>query len=215
MSLPVIVVGGGGHAKVVLDALLAIKRQILGFCDPDENGDRLAGVKRLGGDESILQFAAANVALANGIGMMPFRSLRREVHEKFSSKGYRFERIIHPSAVVGSDVALEDGVQVMAGVVIQPGTCVGKNSIINTSASIDHDCIIGAHVHIAPGATLCGHVQIGENAHVGCGATIIQNITVGNNSVIGAGAVVLRDVPPNSTVVGIPARAVENRSALK
>ena len=94
----------------------------------------------------------------------------------------------------------------MAGAVIQPGTRLGVNTIVNTRASIDHDCIIGDHVHIAPGAVLSGEVRVGNCSHIGCGATIVQGVKLGEATVIGAGAVVLKDVPDGTTVVGVPAR---------
>jgi UDP-perosamine 4-acetyltransferase len=209
MALPIIVLGGGDHAKVVIDTLLAMGRQILGYSDPEAGGGPVLGISRLGGDENVFQLSAAGVLLANGVGSAGPTPLRRVVYEKFKARGYVFERIVHPSAVVATQVQLDDGVQIMAGAVIQPGAFIGANSIVNTAASVDHDCSIGSHVHIAPGAVLCGDVRVAPDVHIGAGATIIQAITIGAGSIIGAGAVVVKDVPPNVTVVGVPARVIK------
>ena len=99
----------------------------------------------------------------------------------------------------------------MAGVVVQPGSCLGENVIVNTGARVDHDCLVDAHAHIAPGAILCGNVQIGKGAHIGTGANILPGKKVGAGSIVGAGAVVVDDVPPGITVVGIPARPLESK----
>jgi sugar O-acyltransferase (sialic acid O-acetyltransferase NeuD family) len=128
------------------------------------------------------------------------------VFEKFKGKGFTFATIVHPSAVVASDVALGEGAQIMAGAIIQPGSRIGMNTIVNTKASVDHDCLIGDHVHLSPGVTLSGDVRIYNGVHIGTGATVIQGITIGANSLVGAGSVVIADVPSEIRVLGAPAR---------
>ena len=205
MELPIIILGGGGHAKVVIYTLLLQNRQVLGYCDLEAKGKPVLGVARLGGEEMISRFAPESVRLANGIGS----PVRRAVYEKFVAQGYSFEQVIHPSAVVATDVHLASGVQIMAGAVVHPGTCIGIDTIINTAASVDHDCVLGSHVHVAPGAVLCGHVRVGDEAQIGASATIIQGKSVGAGSVIGAGALVLANIPSKVTAVGVPARVTE------
>ena len=97
----------------------------------------------------------------------------------------------------------------MAGVVIQPGSRIGKNSIVNTKASVDHDCIIGDHVHISPGVTLSGGVTVGSTVHIGSGATIIQGMRIGDNCLVAAGAVVISPLLDSVTVAGVPAKEIE------
>ncbi|MDB5810218.1 MAG: acyltransferase [Betaproteobacteria bacterium] len=204
-----IVIGAGGHAKVLVDALLAQSSAIIGLTDSDpaKTGKMILGVTVMGDDGVLNVHAPDVVVLVNGIGSVTRPHLRRKVFDSLKAGGYTFASVRHPSAIVSAHAQLGEGVQAMAGSVIQAGCVIGANTIINTNASVDHDCKVGAHVHIAPGATLSGGVEIGENVHVGAGATILQNVRVGNGSVIAAGAVVIDDVPANLTVFGTPARS--------
>jgi sugar O-acyltransferase (sialic acid O-acetyltransferase NeuD family) len=205
MNRQVIVLGGGGHASVLIATLLMLNYPVLGFVDPTASRRSIFGVKHLG-DDSVLRNRARNINLANGIGSVGSKSLRYHLFRRFSARGFRFISVAHPAAIVASDVRLGEGAQVMAGAVIQPGSRIGANCIINTGAIIDHDCRILAHAHIAPGATLSGKVRIAVGAHIGIGASVIQGIQVGAWSIVGAGAAVVRDVPGSVTAVGVPAR---------
>jgi UDP-perosamine 4-acetyltransferase len=213
LDLPVIVVGGGGHAKVLISTLLLQHRRVLGFVDLKPSLPPLLGNAYLGDDGTIFLHSPDQVRLVNGVGSTGSTDLRRAVYEKFREKQYIFASVIHPSAIIAPEVHLEDGVQVMAGVAVQPGSHLGANVIINTGARVDHDCLIDAHAHIAPGVTLSGNVHVGKGAHVGTGASIIQGVTVGAASIVGAGAVVVDDVPPGVTVVGVPARILATRTS--
>jgi sugar O-acyltransferase (sialic acid O-acetyltransferase NeuD family) len=208
LSLALIVIGGGGHAKVLVSTLLMQDRKVLGFVDLKRCLPALLGIGHLGDDGVVFLHPPEQVGLVNGVGSIDSTVLHRTIYEKFLARQYVFETVIHPSAVIAPDVRIEDGVQVMAGAVVQPGSRLGKNVIINTGARVDHDCWIDPHAHIAPGVTLSGDVHIGEGAHVGTGATIIQGVEVGAASIVGAGAVVVDDVPAGVTVVGVPARSV-------
>lgn len=207
-NYPVIIIGAGGHAKVLIDALRLQSVEILGIVDADsgKKGSEWMGVPIIGGDEEILKYSPQQIRLINGIGSVRISSLRRQIFVSFKNKGYQFGNVIHPSSIIAGDVELSEGVQVMAGAILQSGCKVGDNTIINTSASVDHDCEIGHHVHISPGATLSGGVTIGDNAHIGTGAVIIQCVHVGLHSLVAAGAVVIKNVANEITVVGVPAR---------
>lgn len=187
----IIIVGAGGHGKVVADALRASGELVLGFTDRDTALTSPAeGQSILGNDDLLSECDRGLVRLALGVGSTRPGDVRRKVHNHFRQKGFRFATVIHPSAVVAEDVVLEDGCQVMAGAVIQPGSRLGTCSIVNTNASVDHDCIIGSFAHIAPGVTLSGGVVLGDGCHIGTGASIIQNVSIGANAFITAGSVV-------------------------
>jgi UDP-perosamine 4-acetyltransferase len=208
---PLIILGAGGHAKVLIAALMSGPAKILGIAERvgcDKTGDVL-GIPIIGDDDSVLQYSPQDVQLINGLGMVTSMESRQELFEKFVALGYHFATVLHATAVTYTDVHLGEGVQVMAGVVIQPGTVVGDNSILNTHASVDHDCLIANHVHIAPGATLSGGVRVGAGTLIGAGAVVIQGIEIGSRCIVAAGAVVIHDVAAHTRVAGVPARIMK------
>ena len=213
MELPVIVIGRGGHAKVLVSTLLLCRRSILGFVDLDPTGPPLLGIKHLGSDAAIMHHATGDVQLVNGVGSTGSTARRRDIYDRFIREGYYFASVIHPSAIIAPEVQVQDGVQIMAGAIVQSGSSLGPDAILNSGAIIDHDCIVGAHAHIAPGAVLSGGVRVGSGAHVGTGANIIQGVSIGADSVVGAGAVVIKDVPPGVTIVGVPAKTIDRTFA--
>ena len=205
---PVIVIGAGGHAKVLIDALQLLKVKILGVLDPSPElvaGD-LLGVPLLGDDDVIDNFSVEDVGLVNGIGSTSHPQLRRDIYLRFKQKGYSFQNVVHPSAIVSGHAVLMEGVQVLAGAIVQAGSVLNEDVIVNTSASVDHDCSIGAHSHIAPGCTISGGVVVEMGCHVGSGATVIQGVRLGKDVVVGAGSVVIRDVPSGAKALGVPAK---------
>jgi sugar O-acyltransferase (sialic acid O-acetyltransferase NeuD family) len=204
---PVIIIGNGGHARVLLDILLIQKREIIGYTAPTEENNRY-NVTYLGKDEEILKYHPQEIELVNALGSVSDTKIRANIFNIFKSKGYRFSTIIHPSAVISESVTLGEGVQIMAGAVIQPFTKIDDNTIVNTSTSIDHDCCISEHCHIAPGCVLSGGVFVGEGTHIGTRTTIIQNVRIGTNVLVGAGSLVLRSVGDNKKVYGCPAKEV-------
>ncbi len=197
MTATVIIIGAGGHARVLLDALQLSACEVLGFVDPafSKGSQGPGGLPILGGDEALKDYAASAVQLVNGIGSIGPTTSRAAVYRRGKEAGFSFARVVHPSAVVSVSATLREGVQIMAGCVVQSGADIGANSIVNTRASVDHDCKIGETVHIAPGVTLSGNVRVGDRAHIGTGAVVIQGISIGADSLVAAGAVVYRDVP--------------------
>jgi carbamoyl-phosphate synthase large subunit len=210
-SLPVIIIGAGGHCTVLLDLLGRLGRRVLFITDRDPvlHGQHIGGIEIHGSDEAIFEHLPEQVRLVNAVGSIAPAVARRQVYRRFVERGYEFETLIHPSAVVSRAALIEPGVQVMAGAVVQPGARIGANALINTRASIDHDCIVGPHVHVAPGVTLSGRVEIGEASHIGTAAAVIQGICIGREAMVAAGAVVVRNVSDRETVMGVPARAVQ------
>jgi UDP-perosamine 4-acetyltransferase len=215
LELPVIVIGGGGHAKVLVSTLLLCRRNILGFVDLNPTAPPLLGIRCLGSDAAVLHYAPGDVRLVNGVGSVGSTASHKDIYDRFTHEGYCFAAVIHPSAIVAPEVQIEDGVQIMAGAILQSGSSIGSNAIVNTGAVIDHDCVVGAHAHIAPGAVLSGGVRVDSGAHIGTGACIIQGVSIGAGSVVGAGAVVIRDVPQEAKVVGVPAAAMPDRGTAR
>jgi sugar O-acyltransferase (sialic acid O-acetyltransferase NeuD family) len=207
-SKPLIIIGAGGHAKVLIDALKLLGAPILGISErnPALISTELLGVPVICNDDELKKYPPASVTLVNGLGGVKDTSLRRAVFKRLKMLGYAFSQVIHPSTVISLNARLSEGVQVMAGAVIQPGATIAENTLINTRTSVDHDCQIGSHVHLAPGVTLCGSVEVGDSVHVGSGATVIQGIIVGRHSLVGAGTLVRENVPEGSTIIGVPGR---------
>lgn len=202
--MKVIIVGAGGHGKVVCDALLEAQLgEPVGFVDDDpaKEGTSVLGFSVLG-DFGRLP-APSTVVLAMGIGDNP---MRRRLFVRARGLGYSFVTVVHPSVVMGRDCVVGIGSVVFARVTINAGTRVGENAILNTACMVDHDCEIGAHAHVAPGAVLTGDVGVGEQAFVGAGAVVIPGCRIGDRTVVGAGAVVTADLPADCTARGIPAR---------
>ena len=191
-----LLMAAGGHGRVVFDTLRSAGLHVDGILDPGHAaGALVSGVPVLGPDDWLERCDPARVWLANGAGLRPRRDLRRSLFTTWTGRGFEFVSVRHPSAVVSRDVALLEGSQVMAGAVVQCGARIGRNAVVNTRASVDHDCIVHDHAFLAPGAVLCGQVTIGEGAFVGAGAIVLPGVTVGSGAVVDAGEVVTRDVP--------------------
>ncbi len=205
---PHLILGAGGHARVLIDALQLTNTKILGALEPDASlwGKSILGVPILGGDDKILSFSPDEVLLVNALGSVSSTKVRQKLFEIWSSRAYHFASVIHPTAVISRHVTLAQGVQVMANAVIQAGVTVAENTVINTAAVVEHDCELGAHVHIAPKACLAGGVTVGQGSHVGLGATVLQTLSLGDDCLIAAGAVVVNSVQRKGKVKGVPAK---------
>ena len=206
MTKPVYLLGGGGHGRVVLDALLSSNVNVTGILDTDlKTGDHVFGVSVMGGDEFLDQLAPTEVLLVNGLGANPNVGNRKRLFEGMKSRGFLFDAVRHPFAVIGRECDLGEGSHVMAGAVLQNRTRIGDNAVISTCASLDHDCVLGAHVFISPGVRLCGGVTISESAFIGAGAVVLPLVQIGADAVVGAGAIVTKNVPDGWVVAGNPA----------
>ena len=209
----VVILGGGGHAGVVLDVLRLQGFDVIGFLDQDKTKADLDGIPRIGGDEPVIlaDFPLAEVKLVNGFGSIGDNRLRKSRFLGWKKLGYEFLPIHHPSANIAKNTALGEGAQIMAGAVIQPGSTILENAVVNTAAVVDHGCCIGRHAHVATGAVLSGDVHVGDDAHVGAGAIVLQGVQIGEGSIVGIGSVVVRDVPARTRVMGIPAHKKSKR----
>lgn len=197
-----VVIGAGGHAKVIISTALESGWQIDEILDdnPSTHGTMVLGVP-VNGLINMQQIGDRCTVI--GIGNTEARRLTAQ-----RLVGCKFATLVHPQSYVHSSCRLGAGTVVFAGAIIQPDSMVGKHAIVNTSASIDHECVIEHFAQIAPGVQLGGNVVIGEGAFVGIGASVIQNIKIGADTVVGAGAAVTRDLPRGVLAVGVPARII-------
>lgn len=206
-SKPVIIIGAGDHAKVLLDILLEQNVTVIGLTDKSiSKGTCIYGVPVIGDDSEILKYKTDEIELVNGIGSVGNTSIRQKVFSSLKEKGYFFRSVIHKASIVSKRAKLGEGVQLLAGAIVNIEAEIDDNTIINTKASIDHGCVIGKHCHIAPGCSFSGCVRIGDCTHIGTGTSIIQGINIGKNVLIGAGSVVINDVSDNEKAFGVPAR---------
>jgi sugar O-acyltransferase (sialic acid O-acetyltransferase NeuD family) len=201
MSNQYILLGSGGHAKVIFDMLIENNIYIDAIAtNEDELLEVFEHTKKITDDE-LLEYNCSKTILINGIGSLPSKAIHKDIFHRFNILGFKFLTLVSKYAVVSPSVILEEGVVVMAGSVIQSGSHIHKNTIVNTNSSIDHDCIVGAHCHVAPGAILSGSVVIGDDVHIGTAASLINNIKVGDHCLIGAGSVIYKDVMSHSKVI--------------
>jgi sugar O-acyltransferase (sialic acid O-acetyltransferase NeuD family) len=199
----VLIIGAGGHGKVIADIFLCQGVSVMGFLDDDPTtwGTTQLNLPVLGGIDSLPDYDPDGIVL--GIGS---NEARRTLAEMWDSRVKSLWcSAIHPRATIAASVRMGHGVVVAAGAVINPDSVLGDHVIINTGSTVDHDCTIGDYAHIAPGVSLAGGVSIGQGALMGLGSTIIPDRSVGNWSVVGAGAVVVRDIPDRVLAKGVPA----------
>lgn len=208
MRKKVVIIGAGGHAKVIADIIEKSGDEIVGFLDDNkEIGTTIIKEYKVIGDLNN-RFAMAvtkeNLEFIIAIG----DNKKRE--EISHSPNLKFYTAIHPSAQIGLDVEIQEGTVIMANACINSSAKIGKHCIINTGAIIEHDNIIEDFVHISPNVALGGTVKIGKSTHVGIGSTIKNNITICENCKIGAGAVVVKDIEKEGTYIGVPAKGIKN-----
>lgn len=210
----IVIVGAGGHGRVVLDILLRGRAyDVLGFLDSNRalHGRRMDGRVVLG-DMDLLPDLAEK-GLEGAIVAIGDNGVRREFAERIEMLGVDLVNAIHPSANLARNVTLGTNIVIAAGSLVCAHCQIGDSVILNTGCIVDHETKIGTAVHVCPGAKLAGRVTIDSGAFVGIGATIIQSVRIGYEAIVGAGAVVIRDVDPLATVVGVPARSVKDLSS--
>ena len=205
----VVVLGSGGHAKVVIDILEAEGRfEIVGLTTKDAL-QNLGNYPVLGDDEILPDLLAQGVAWAAiGVGGYTSNALRKQIYQHVKSLGFHVATAVHPSAVITGGVSIGQGSVIFAGVVLNPQVMIGDNVVVATGSTVDHETRVENHVLISAGVTVGAKVTIQEGALLAIGSTIVSGVTVGKNALVCAGAVVIRDVPDDARVLGVPARPV-------
>ncbi|MBR6134413.1 acetyltransferase [Candidatus Saccharibacteria bacterium] len=204
MPKNVVIIGAGGHAKVIADIILLSGDNILGFLDDNEekqNSEVYKSYKVIGKISDAEKYKENDFIIA--IGDNHTRETIAKEHQ-----GLNWYTAVHPNATIADTVKIGDGTAIMAGVVINADSEIGNHCIVNTSSSIDHDNIIDDYVHISPGAHLAGKVFVGQYSWICAGATIINNINIRDDVIVGSGATVLKNLSVAGTYVGTPARNV-------
>lgn len=207
----VIIVGAGGHAKVVMEAIDPDKYLIVGILDKDTSKlhEKINGVEIIGGDMEADQFYNQGVTCAViAIGHIGNSTVRNDLFYRFKSIGYDMINVIHKTAIVSDNIELGQGNMVLAGAIINSGAVIMDNTIINTGVIVEHDAVIQNGVHLAPRTVIAGGTKIGENSFVGLGSVVIQGLKIGKNCIIGAGSTVIKDLSNNLLAVGSPARVI-------
>lgn len=211
MNKNVTIIGAGGHAKVIADIIYKSGDNIYGFLD-DKKEVGTVIIKQLNckviGNVDYCIKLQQEIPDMNFIIAIGKNETRREIAEKY--KELNFYTAIHPSSQISLDVKIGEGTVVMANTSINSSTNIGKHSIINTGAVIEHDNLLEDYVHISPNVTLCGTVKIGEMTHVGAGTTIKNNISVCKKCILGAGSVVVKNINDSDTYIGVPAKKMIN-----
>jgi len=210
-----VLIGAGGHARVVLEAARAQGLEVVAIIDdkPNLKGTMIDSVPIVGAEDELDRLHVHGVDSAIlGVGSIEATTRRQYLYERLAAKWFSFPVVQHPSSVVAHSVRLGPATVVLAGAIINPSASIGCNVIVNTASLIEHDCIVEDHVHVSPGALLAGGARIGTRSHVGIGAVVIQGVQIGADVTIGAGAVVLRDVATGLRVAGVPARVLPEKA---
>lgn len=197
----VIIQGGGGHARVVTDCLMAQGKTVVAVVDPKDSQLEVPRFESY--DPAFEPSAVTLIAIGDN-------RVRKKI---VSSLQHAFTNAIHPSSIISPFATIGNGCMILHRSIVQSGARIGDHVILNTASQVDHDCIIHDYAHIAPGAILCGGVTVGEGALIGAGAVITPGKKIGAWATVGAGAVVIDDIPDNVVVVGNPARIIKQKQS--
>jgi len=219
MTNSFIIWGCSGHAKVLVDIIKMQGSNVIAFFDNQKRVSFLDGIGFYLGENGFNEWKSTQRHITEISGLVAIGGQhgkdRLAIQALFKGAGIQIQPVIHSSAVVSQSASIGLGSQVLAHSLVAAGCVLGEVCIVNHKASVDHECILGNGVHLAPGSTVCGCVNIGENVMVGAGAVVLPRLTIGKNTIIGAGAVVTKDVPENSVVIGNPAQLINHNQHSK
>lgn len=211
----IILIGGGGHCKVIIDTLFLEKSyEIVGIVDIKKRvGEEVSGIPIIGTDKELNDYFKKGIkSCFIAIGSVGNSHLRTNLFDTAKQIGFKFPNIIHPRSIISRFSEMGEGNYVAAGAIINVGVNIGNNCIINTGVIIDHDCKIADSVHIAPGTVISGAVEIDKYSFIGTGSSILQCLKIGKNTVIGAGSVVVRDIGDNIVAYGNPCKKIRGNN---
>ncbi len=203
-----IIIGAGGHSRVIADTAIAAGWSSLAFYDDHYPSIRSAGPWEIRGTFQDLLLSSPNEPLVIAIGD---NTARMQKANALQQAGFRFATIIHPRAIISPSAKIGEGTVIFAGAVVNAYATIEDHCIINTNATIEHDCHLATGVHVSPNAALGGGTKIGKLSWVGIGASIKNAMTIGESTIIGAGAAVIKNIPSHCTAVGVPAHVIEQR----
>lgn len=201
MYKKIVIVGAGGHGKVIADIAKKNGYTTICFLDDDLSHKECGGYPIVGTTSDAEKYLGFDCIVAIGNA-----KIRQKIQQYLEALHLKLTVLVHPAAIVAEDVRIGTGTVVMAGCVINPGATIGQGCIINTSSSVDHDCQIADYVHVSVGAHVAGTVQVGRSTWIGAGATVSNNLYICENCIIGAGAVVVKDILEGGTYTGVPAK---------
>ena len=203
MNKRIVIVGASGHGKVIADIAKKNGYSDIVFLDDNALLKECNGYPVVGTSGDANQYSDRDFIVAIGNAR-----IREAVQNRLAATGMNLVTLVHPNAVIGENVSLDEGTVVMAGAVLNPCVKVGKGCIINTCASVDHDCTLGDFAHVSVGAHVAGTVTIGERTWLGIGSVVSNNIDITSDCMIGAGAVVVKNIQESGTYVGVPAKKI-------
>ena len=210
----VVIFGSSDHARVVIDVTEKEGRYVIaGLIGVFKDiGEEVMGYKILGSEDNLLQIVKEK-NVYGGLIAIGDNYVRLKVYKKIVKiiPDFKFVTVIHPSVQIGKNVQIGGGTMIMAGVVVNPCSVIGQHCILNTNASLDHDCVMDNFSSLAPNVATGGNVQVGECTAIGLGASISNNIVIKEHTVIGTGSVVVKDIPEFVVAYGVPAKAMRTR----
>jgi sugar O-acyltransferase (sialic acid O-acetyltransferase NeuD family) len=205
MKEKLLIIGASGHGKVVADIALKMNKwKYIAFLDDNKEINPSMDIPVIGRSDEILNYIG-EYEIIIGIGN---NTVRKRFQEMLENEGAKIPILIHPSAVIGNQVKVDNGTVIMAGAIINCCTKIGKGCIVNTSATVDHDSTLADFVHVSPGVHLAGNVNVGKCSWLGIGSIVINNIDITDNCIIGASAVVTQDITLKGTYIGMPAKKI-------
>jgi sugar O-acyltransferase (sialic acid O-acetyltransferase NeuD family) len=205
----IVVIGGGGHAKVLVSTLKKLPWTLLGYTDPRDAGP-LLGAPWLGADDVLAALLAGHPGCAAlvGVGKVDARPIRATTQRTLREVGFALPVVVSPQATVNEGAKLGAGTMVFDGAVVNSDASAGEGCILNTGSIVEHDCTLGADVHVAPGATVSGGSRVGDHCMIGAGATVVHGVGICGGCLVGAGAVVTADITEAGVYAGVPARRI-------